>query len=197
MPLFNSSRRSLLASDSLGSLPIADFDAVIPNQEEFETQEGEQYIGFRIHSESFLMPVVPVQEIIMMCPVTFVPGSHNAVEGIISLRGEIMPIVNLRRLLGFPKGNATQSTRIMIVSTDAGGFGIIVDAITEFVRLKDCEIESIAQNFFSHEYKILTGVAKGGHLVRGVLDVAKLLQVFARIADESDDDADKLDDHAS
>ncbi len=165
----------------LGSLPINETDGsnLIGDTGDFETQEGTQYIGFRIHSEPFLLSVTPVQEIIMMTNVTFVPGSHTSVEGIISLRGEIMPILNLRRLLGFPKGGVTQSTRIMIVHTEVGGFGIIVDAITEFVRLKESEIESIAQNFFSHEYKILGGVAKEGDIVRGILDVRKLLAVFA------------------
>jgi purine-binding chemotaxis protein CheW len=196
---FRSIGYGLLCAEGLSGLPLSDFDPLAPpGGEVFESQEGAQYVGFRIHTESFLMTVAPVQEIIMMCPVTFVPGSHHAIEGIISLRGEIMPILNLRRLLGFPKGHATQSTRIMIVSTDFGGFGLIVDAITEFVRLKEQEIESIAQNFFSHEYKILTGVAKEGNLVRGVLDVGKLLQVFARTEDESqgDDNSDLADEVA-
>lgn len=174
---------TLQSGDALGSLPVADFDVTgaMLEGEDFESHDGAQYIGFRIHTEAFLLSVAPVQEIIMMGPVTFVPGSHFSVEGIISLRGEIMPILNLRRLLGFPKGGVTQSTRIMIVSTEFGGFGIIVDAITQFVRLKESEIESIAQNFFSHEYKILTGVAKEGSLVRGIVDVGKLMQVFARL----------------
>jgi purine-binding chemotaxis protein CheW len=177
------------AGDLLGGLPVSDLDPGMVAMDSFEAQEGAQYIGFRIHTESFLMTVAPVQEIIMMCPVTFVPGSHFSVEGIISLRGEIMPILNLRRLLGFPKGGSSQSTRIMIVSSEDGGFGIIVDAITEFVRLNENEIESIAQNFFSHEYKILTGVAKEGNLVRGVLDANKLLQVFARVGVDSEQEA--------
>jgi purine-binding chemotaxis protein CheW len=186
----------LQPGDALGSLPVADFDVTgaMLAGEGFESHDGAQYIGFRIHTEAFLLSVAPVQEIIMMCPVTFVPGSHFSVEGIISLRGEIMPILNLRRLLGFPKGGVTQSTRIMIVSSEFGGFGIIVDAITQFVRLKESEIESIAQNFFSHEYKILTGVAKEGSLVRGILDVGKLMQVFARVHDAATDEQEEEED---
>jgi purine-binding chemotaxis protein CheW len=174
--------------DLLGSLPTTDVDgAALIGDMDFESHDGSQYIGFRIHTEAFLLSVEPVQEIIMMTHVTFVPGSHEAVEGIISLRGEIMPILNLRRLLGFPRGSVTQSTRIMIVHTELGGFGIIVDAITEFVRLKESEIESIAQNFFSHEYKVLGGVAKEGAVVRGILDVRKLLSVFAQDLDASEE----------
>lgn len=181
--------------DLLGSLPTTDVDgAALIGDLEFESHDGSQYIGFRIHTEAFLLSVEPVQEIIMMTNVTFVPGSHEAVEGIISLRGEIMPILNLRRLLGFPRGGVTQSTRIMIVHTEVGGFGIIVDAITEFVRLKESEIESIAQNFFSHEYKVLGGVAKEGAVVRGILDVRKLLGVFAQNLDEAEDPGDSTDD---
>lgn len=185
----------LRAHDLLGSLPTTDVDgAALVGDTEFDSHDGSQYIGFRIHTEAFLLSVEPVQEIIMMTNVTFVPGSHQAVEGIISLRGEIMPILNLRRLLGFPRGGVTQSTRIMIVLTEAGGFGIIVDAITEFVRLKESEIESIAQNFFSHEYKVLGGVAKEGAVVRGILDVRKLLSVFAHSLDRGEESEGSGDD---
>ena len=190
-------KEKYLSSDVLGSLPVADFDAgggAIFGDDSFDVQEGSQYIGFRIHTESFLLSVAPVQEIIMMCPVTFVPGSHFSLEGIISLRGEIMPILNLRRLLGFPKGGVSQSTRIMIVHTEKGGFGIIVDAITEFVRLKESEIESIAQNFFSHEYKIMNGVAKEGATVRGIIDVTKLMHVFASHVEVEEDEPDDEED---
>lgn len=191
MLLNGTSANVLLSSDILGSLPITEVDGgALVEPGAYEDQEGSQYIGLRIHTEPFLLAVDPVQEIIMMTSVTYVPGSHNCIEGIISLRGEIMPIVNLRRLLGFPKGGVTQSTRVMIISTRQGGFGIIVDAITEFVRLRENEIESIQQNFFSHEYKILGGVAKEGDLVRGIIDIHKLLAIFSKAGDDDGEGED-------
>lgn len=139
------------------------------------THSGVQHIGFKLYTEEFLLPVTCVREIVMLHAITYVPNSEACVEGIIALRGEIMPVMNLRRLLNFQPGVSTPSTRVVILQTDLGSFGVIVDEITEFVWLESGDIESIAQNFFSAEYKVLSGVAKVGERVRGIIDVSKIL----------------------
>lgn len=136
---------------------------------------GVQYIGFKLHKEEFLLPMSLVREIIMLTTITFVPGAKFMMEGIIALRGEIMPVLNLRRFLKFERGKADSTTRVIILHCDYGGFGIIVDDITEFVRLQPTEIESIPQNFFPAEYKILAGVSRVGDRIRGIIDLEKIV----------------------
>lgn len=116
---------------------------------------GVQYIGFKLHKEEFLLPMSLVREIIMLTTITFVPKATFLVEGIIALRGEIMPVLNLRRFLRFERGKADSTTRVIILQCDYGGFGIIVDDITEFVRLQTAEVESIPQNFFRPSIEFL------------------------------------------
>lgn len=136
---------------------------------------GVQYIGFKLHKEEFLLPMSLVREIIMLTTITYVPGAKFMMEGIIALRGEIMPVLNLRRFLKFERGKADSTTRVIILHCDYGGFGIIVDDITEFVRLQPSEIESIPQNFFPVEYKILAGVSRVGDRIRGIIDLEKIV----------------------
>ncbi|MBX9704183.1 MAG: chemotaxis protein CheW [Silvanigrellaceae bacterium] len=144
--------------------------------QEIKRHSGEQFIGFKIFEEEFLLPMILVREIIMLPTITYVPKAVFAVEGIISLRGEIMPVLNLRRFLRFSRGSATPSTRVIILQSDKGGFGIIVDEITEFAWLEKSEIDSIPQNFFPEEYRILSGVSRFADKIRGILDVEQLVQ---------------------
>jgi len=136
---------------------------------------GIQYIGFKLHIEEFLLPMSLVREIIMLTTITFVPGAKFLMEGIIALRGEIMPVLNLRRFLKFERGKADSTTRVIILQCDYGGFGVIVDDITEFVRLQPTEVESIPQNFFPAEYRILAGVSRVGDRIRGIIDLEKIV----------------------
>ncbi|WP_338634905.1 chemotaxis protein CheW [Spirobacillus cienkowskii] len=136
---------------------------------------GIQYIGFKLHKEEFLLPMSLVREIIMLTTITFVPSAKFLMEGIIALRGEIMPVLNLRRFLKFVRGKADSTTRVIILHCDFGGFGIIVDDITEFVRLQPTEVESIPQNFFPAEYRILSGVSRVGDRIRGIINLEKIV----------------------
>jgi purine-binding chemotaxis protein CheW len=135
---------------------------------------GIQHIGFKLHKEEFLLSMEMVREIIMLTPITFVPQAQPLIEGIIALRGEIMPVLNLRRFLNFEHGQATPATRIIVLHCQHGGFGIIVDDVTEFVTLSLGDIDSIPQNFFPPEYKILSGVSRVGQKIRGIIDVEKI-----------------------
>jgi purine-binding chemotaxis protein CheW len=161
------------------ALPFVDDTRHGENQfidgESENTNPGIQYIGFKLHVEEFLLPMSLVREIIMLTTITFVPQSSTLVEGIVALRGEIMPVLNLRRFLKFERGRAATTSRVIILDCQHGGFGIIVDDITEFVWLQTAEIESIPQNFFPSEYKILLGVSRIGEKIRGVIDLDKVV----------------------
>ncbi len=157
-----------------------------------EVSPGIQHIGFKLHLEEFLLPMSLVREIIMLTTITFVPQASVLVEGIIALRGEIMPVLNLRRFLKFQRGKAETTSRVIILHCPFGGFGVLVDDITEFVWLQSTEIESIPQNFFPLEYKILLGVSRVGNKIRGIIDIDKiveeLVQEINQIGEEGHED---------
>ncbi len=145
---------------------------------------GIQHIGLRLAHEEFLLAVAHVREIIMLPTVTYVPRAPAAVEGILALRGEIMPVLNLRRLWRLERGQPTSHTRVIILQHEDAGFGIIVDEITDFVSLESSLIEAVPASYFAREFAVLEGVAKVGEKVRGVLGFERLLTLLPSSADE-------------
>jgi purine-binding chemotaxis protein CheW len=142
------------------------------------THRGTQHLGFKLDQDEFLLAMHHVREIIMLPKITYLPRTDEAVEGVFALRGEIMPALNLRKILGLSKNAEQPSTRVVIIHTDRGGLGIIVDDITEFCWLEEKNIESLDQNFFGARYHFLSGVSKIGSKMCGVLDVEKLMKRF-------------------
>lgn len=142
--------------------------------------QGHQFLGFRVASQELLVNVDDVREIIMPPPIAFIPRGHKNLEGVIALRGEIMPVVNLRRMLGYGRAELTAATRILIVRVESENFGIIVDEITEFLWLLDEDILPISKEFFTVEFRAVTSVAKTPQAVKPLLNVEIILsEVFA------------------
>mgnify|MGYP000205050390 FL=1 len=77
-----------------------------------------QYIGVIIGREEFYLAIAAVAEIIMLQPITYVSRANKFIEGVVNLRGTIMPAINLRKVLGVEKGQPSAATRIIIVKND-------------------------------------------------------------------------------
>jgi purine-binding chemotaxis protein CheW len=142
------------------------------------SENAVRHVGFRLSTDEFLLAMKYVREIIMLPRITFLPRTDSAVEGVFAIRGEIMPVVNLRRILQMGEGKREASTRAIILQTERGGLGLIVDDITEFVWVTDASIQLLDQNFFGEKYHFLSGVSKIGTKMCGVLDVEKLIARF-------------------
>ena len=76
----------------------------LDGHKEEDFQEREQFIGLIVGAEEFLMPIAQVREIIMLTPITFVPNAPAMVDGVINLRGNIIPAINMRKMMGTPRG---------------------------------------------------------------------------------------------
>jgi purine-binding chemotaxis protein CheW len=106
--------------------------------ETFSTEQ--QTVVFRLGQESYGIDIFQVNEIIRMREITPVPKSEAHVRGLINLRGKTIPVVDLRVRMSLPAAEATDSTRIIVVETENGNIGIVVDAVTEVVSLEGQEI---------------------------------------------------------
>ena len=94
-----------------------------------------QLVSFKIGNEEFGVDILKVQEINKMVAVTKVPNSPSFVEGVINLRGKVIPIVDLRTRLGLEKVEQTKDTRIIVVDVDSRIIGFIVDSVSEVLRI--------------------------------------------------------------
>jgi purine-binding chemotaxis protein CheW len=95
-----------------------------------------QLVTFELFGELFALPILDVREIIRLQPITPVPSSPSFVEGVISLRGQILPIVDLRKRFGLPPEATTPKSRILVVEAGTDlTLGLIVDAARQVERI--------------------------------------------------------------
>ncbi len=150
-------------------------------------QEREQFIGMIIGTEEFMLPISAVREIIMLTPITFVPNSPEFVDGVINLRGTILPALNLRKMMGFARGDATGSARIIIARFEGVTFGLLVDGITYVVALLPSEIENQVPPGKGSGAEFIGSMSKQGNKICGILDLQRILKhTVGTLFDEDD-----------
>jgi purine-binding chemotaxis protein CheW len=110
--------------------------------DQLEKEQLMQLVGFMIGKELFGVDILMVQEIIRAAPITAVPNSPDFVEGVINLRGNIIPVIELRKRLGFatPEVNMKDSW-ILILDIEGRITGFIVDSVTEVLKIQESTIE--------------------------------------------------------
>ena len=112
----------------------------IENDDEQQV-EVRQLLTFEVDSTPYAVPVERVREIVRIRPITPVPRMPKEVRGVISLRGEIVEVIDLRLRLDLPPTDPVRSTRIIVVHTENGKVaGILVDAVREVSRVSEASI---------------------------------------------------------
>lgn len=100
-----------------------------------------QLVSFKLDEEEYGVDVLKVREIIRLPGITRVPNTPNYVEGVINLRGKVIPIMSIRRRFGLGEVENDKSTRIMVMDVDGELMGFIVDSVSEVIRISEQEIQ--------------------------------------------------------
>jgi purine-binding chemotaxis protein CheW len=125
-----------------------------------QSRQEEHVVIFRLAEEFYALDIQAVQEIVRMQTITSIPGSDPWVEGITNLRGRVVPVLDLRVRCGVAAAPPTGETRIVVVSGHDGMVGLIVDAVSEVMRIPHEQVEppSTLVSMSSNSY--LRGIAK-------------------------------------
>lgn len=135
-----------------------------------------QIVGFRIGRETFGLPISMVREIVRVPAVTSVPNAPDYIEGVINLRGRIIPVVDLRKRFGEKVIEANKKNRIVVVELEGRTIGLMVHSASEVLKIPPSEIEAPHNVFQEGELDFITGVGKlKGRLVI-LLDLNRVLQ---------------------
>nr|WP_092070634.1 chemotaxis protein CheW [Dendrosporobacter quercicolus]NSL48321.1 chemotaxis protein CheW [Dendrosporobacter quercicolus DSM 1736] len=110
------------------------------------TTEDLQLVVFRLANEEYGLPITKVQEINRLTPITKLPQTPVFMEGVINLRGRIIPVIDLRKRFELAVEEYTDDTRIIVVDFSGQTVGVIVDAVTEVVRLAAASVEPPPNN---------------------------------------------------
>jgi purine-binding chemotaxis protein CheW len=124
------------------------------------TASEEHVVIFRLADEFYALDIQAVQEIVRMQAITSIPGSDAWVEGITNLRGRVVPVIDLRKRCGVEAREYTSETRIVVVSSVTGMVGLIVDAVSEVMRIPGEQIEPPSAIVTVPENTYLRGIAK-------------------------------------
>ena len=164
-------------------------------KQEADEQELMQLVGFTIGKELFGVDILMVQEIIRAAPITPVPNSPEFVEGVINLRGNILPVIDLRRRLNLLTGeNDLEDTWILILDIQNKVTGFIVDSVTEVIKIQENTIEpppDIIKAGLESQY--LRGVCDIGAQLLILLDFKRILlqEEFTKLKAMDEDEGDE------
>ncbi|MDI6871816.1 MAG: chemotaxis protein CheW [Bacillota bacterium] len=141
--------------------------------------DGElQLVVFALGEEEYGVPVGQVEEIIRMPAITHIPKVAAFVEGVINLRGRVIPIVDLKKLFDLPETARDEKSRIVVVEVGGQTVGMTVDNVSEVLRLPSSAIDPPPQ-VAGGDSGFLTGVGKLGERLLMLLDLDKLVPQLA------------------
>ena len=119
-----------------------------------------QMVLFEIGTETYGLDIATVHEIIRMQPITKVPKAPFYVEGVINLRGRVIPVVDIGKKFGFEKTEGAKNNRIVVINIKGTTLGIIVDSVTEVIRVPIDSIDPVSEIVTSGQSDYLLGIAK-------------------------------------
>jgi purine-binding chemotaxis protein CheW len=139
-------------------------------------EKDHQVVGFRVGEETYGVRIGAVREIVRVPEITIVPNAPEVIEGVINLRGKIIPVMDLRKRFGTATVQPDKKNRILVVELDGKLLGVIVSSASEVLKIPPSEIEAPGSVFAEGESSYVTGVGKlKGRLII-LLDIARLLR---------------------
>ena len=144
------------------------------------TEISGKHLIFQLGSEEFAINVMNVKEIMKMQAITSVPQTPSFVQGVINLRGKIVPVINLRRKFGIEDREDTELTCIVVVRMQVDGgeqpVGIVVDGVVEVLTFNGEDIEDTPDFGLDGVMPYVRGMAKIKGRVKIVLDIEQVLR---------------------
>ena len=135
----------------------------------------EQLVTFSLGKEEFGLDIMRVQEIIRIPPITRVPKAPDYVEGVINLRGNVIPVISLHTRFGMLFREDTNLSRIIVLQVQTKIFGIRVDVVTEVLHLDSESIEPPPPIAMGMDDQFIRGVGKLGERLIILLELEQIM----------------------
>ncbi len=142
---------------------------------EIDSGDVLQLVTFRLGNEEFSVDILKVQEIIRLMELTRVPKAPEFIEGVINLRGKVIPVMDLRKRFSMPEAEDTSEARIIVVELESTTVGFRVDGVSEVLRLPADTVEPPPTMVSGVETEYIKGVGKLDDRLIILLDVEKVL----------------------
>ncbi len=134
-----------------------------------------QYIKIKMGDEMFGVDIKYIDNIVRMQSITRVPKVPAYIKGVINLRGEVIPVFNLRLKMGMQEVEETKKFRIIIIKMDGSYVGLIVDEVREVITLQNDLVEKVYRDPNEPTQNFLLGVGKDGDNLISLLDLNEVV----------------------
>jgi purine-binding chemotaxis protein CheW len=134
-----------------------------------------QVISFSLGREEYGVDIAQVQEINRMVTITRVPRAPQFMEGVINLRGQLIPIIDLRARFGMDRAERTKNTRIVVTEIGSKRLGMVVDSVSEVLRIPVEQIEDAPDLVAGVDTEYIRGVGKLDDRLIIMLDLARVI----------------------
>jgi len=148
-----------------------------------KTKEGEiQLVVFMLNEEEFACDINNVREVVKMLKVTPLPKSIDFVEGVINMRGEVIPVIDLRKRFGMDEAERNDANRIIIAEVEDQMFGLIVDSVSEVARIPNDQVQDAPNQVAGGRTELIAGVGKIDERMLIILDIDRILSTEEKVA---------------
>ena len=134
-----------------------------------------QFVGFQLGDQQYAFRIEQIQEIVILQRITRTPQVAAHVEGVSNLRGKIIPVINLRRLLGLEARPADTETRTIVVNVGERTMGCKVDSVSQVIRIAPDSIQPAPETVTADGANYISGFAKLDERLVILLDIDELL----------------------
>lgn len=167
-----------LSESETDEMQITDISEETASTETAIDEEKVELLAFKLSNEEYVIDINRIKEIIRPVEVTKVPRVPSYIKGIISLRGVIVPVYNLKKRLGLSEADASDNSqsRILIVNFDEEFVGITVDAVTGVLKINEDIIEPTPQIIKGADAEYLKGVARTNNRLLILLNLDRVLK---------------------
>ena len=154
-----------------------------------EAAELRQLISFSVGEEEYGLELLRVKEVIRVREITWLPKAPSFVKGIINLRGDVIPIIDLRDKFGLESREDTAQTRVIVVEIEGRLTGLVVDSASQVVRISADQIDPPPSVPGGFSQELITGVGKIDDRLVILLNADSILTVDEKMALSSIDAA--------
>ena len=137
---------------------------------------SEPYILFEVAETTYAVPSGQVQQMEMIEQITRVPNAAAFVEGVVYLRGQVVPVINLRQRFGFDKTPYDIRSRLIVINLDQRVVGLAVDSAREFIHIEETQILPTPEDLKALNGDYLAGMVMLNERLTLILDLQKILQ---------------------
>ncbi|GAE25984.1 chemotaxis signal transduction protein [Halalkalibacter wakoensis JCM 9140] len=144
-----------------------------------EHRRGEQFVVFSVNQQLYSLSIEEVVEILRVPTITSVPGINEMIEGVINLRGSIIPVISLHKRFDLKVPKKHKKNRVVIVQGESENIGLIVEEVRMVTKFEEENVEPTPGQTLKEE--IFNGFAKLDGQVIGILDLKKVLYEFEQV----------------